>query len=44
MSDLIDYIDFKQIASDFNLTSGDICFSDVDQLERILNNYIKQNK
>ena len=44
MTDLTDYIDFEQIVEDFNLNSGDICFSQIDQLERILAQYIKQNK
>ena len=38
------YIDFGGICEDYNLTSGDITPSQTIELERIIKEFIKQNK
>jgi len=40
----VDYIDFGRICEDHNLTSGDITPSQIIEIERIIKEFIKQNK
>ena len=39
-----DYIDFKKIANDYNLKSGDMSFSEVATIENILLTFITKNQ
>lgn len=41
---LTNYIDFTSICEDNNLTSGDLSFSQELELEKILQQFINQNK
>ena len=40
---LIEYINWSKITEDFNLTSGDLCYSDYNKLELVLENFVKNN-
>ena len=37
------YIDFASICDEYNLTSGDLSFDQQVELEKILEQFIKQN-
>ena len=41
---ILNFIDFRGICEDHNLTSGDITPSQTIELERIIQEFIKQNK
>jgi len=40
---LIEYINWSAITEDFNLTSGDLDYSDYNKLELILESFVKGN-
>ena len=42
-NDILDYIDFTEIAKDYNLKSGDISAEQCVDLENILKAFITQN-
>jgi hypothetical protein len=42
--ELIEYVNFESIAKDFNLKSGDLTPSQQGMIEKILGEYIQQNK
>tara|TARA_R100000742_G_C4264726_1_gene82661 strand:- start:163 stop:297 length:135 start_codon:yes stop_codon:yes gene_type:complete len=44
MNDLLNYIDFTSICEDNNLTSGDITPTQTSELEKIITEFIEQNK
>ena len=41
---LMEYINWSELVQDFNLKSGDICYSEVNKLETIINNFINNNR
>tara|TARA_R110000803_G_scaffold66997_1_gene128611 strand:- start:421 stop:555 length:135 start_codon:yes stop_codon:yes gene_type:complete len=44
MTEIINYINWKQICKDFNLKYGDISPHQTNEIIKILNEFIKQNK
>ena len=44
MTEIINYIDWEQICEDFNLKHGDISPHQTNEIIKILNEFIKQNK
>lgn len=44
MEDLLQYIDFTSICADNNLTSGDLTLNQTLELERLIKEFINQNK
>ena len=40
---LIEYINWSKITEDYNLKTGDLCYSDYNKLEMILNSFVKNN-
>jgi len=40
----LEYINWSEIVKDYDLKTGDICYSQVNKLETIINNFIKNNK
>ena len=41
---MLEYVDFKQLAKDFNLKTKTIAYSECNKLEQILFKYINNNK
>ena len=41
---MLEYVDFEQLAKDFNLRSKTIVYSECNKLEQILFKYINNNK
>ena len=41
---LIEYINWSEITENYDLKTGDLCYSDYNKLEIILSNFIKNNK
>tara|TARA_R100001443_G_scaffold99158_1_gene106285 strand:- start:27 stop:215 length:189 start_codon:yes stop_codon:yes gene_type:complete len=40
----LEYINWSELVQDFDLKSGDICYSEVNKLETIINNFINNNR
>ena len=41
---LMEYINWSEITENYDLKTGDLCYSDYNKLEIILSNFIKNNK
>ena len=41
---LIEYINWREITKNHDLKTGDLCYSDYNKLELILESFIKNNK
>ena len=41
---LIEYINWSELAEDFDLKTGDLDYSDHNKIENIINSFIKNNE